>query len=259
MIKTESFFPFVVDGRRDFFQSMALASPLAESHFQENTETDLYCTGLDSIHCNGVIEKTDNRDISENEIQKTIQFFREKRCPFIWWTSCRKLENFGFQYGGMMKGVAQKLPDHPLQPFELPKNIFVQQIESAKEIALFSAITAEGFGMPKKTVQPFTELNINAMKTGKQIHFLAFFEHTPVGTISLTVKKDVIGGWNFVILPNYRRQGLGKVLLSSAIYKASTLAEKHLIGILMPEKMAWTVAKQQGFVEVCSFPFYSFL
>ncbi|GAB4232557.1 MAG: hypothetical protein Tsb0021_11250 [Chlamydiales bacterium] len=223
----------------------------------ENTNVDIYNSGMDYAPCNGVMEK-DGYCPSETEINEFIHFFADRKVPFVWWTSNQILENFGFQYGGILTGIALDMSNQKLQLPTFASEVSIKLIQSEEEILTFSHVAVEGFGMPSHTVEQFAKVNIGTMKAREQLHFLAYFNKSPVGTVTLSVNENSAGIWNLATLANYRKSGIGKALIASALMEAKNLGHKHVMAILMPKGMAWGIFMQLGFVENSRFPFYVF-
>lgn len=102
----EALLKSVLQGRLDAFRSGATCSPLPEADFQETCHNHRYCWGMDYFCGNGVMEYDMNRIPSEEEIDQTIAYFSTKNLPFMWWTSAQVLETKGFQFGGILTGIA---------------------------------------------------------------------------------------------------------------------------------------------------------
>ena len=52
------------------------------------------------------MEKNGERILTEEKIDRAIEYFSYKNLPFMWWSSAKILETKGFQFGGILTGIA---------------------------------------------------------------------------------------------------------------------------------------------------------
>ena len=104
------------------FRSGALRSPLPNADFQDGEERVLYAWGADYAPGNGIMEKDVSRVPSEEEIDRTIEYFAARKLPFIWWSGAKVLESKGFQSGGILTGIAVDITEGmPPTPISSPQ------------------------------------------------------------------------------------------------------------------------------------------
>ncbi len=246
----------VLQGRYDAFRSYSVNSPLPNADFQETEEKCVYSWGIDYAVGNGVIEKTPDRKLSDQEIEQTILHFSSHNLPFIWWSSDKVLEEKGFQFGGILTGISLDLSQGiPPQPASLP-GLKVQVVESKPILKAFAELSADVYAMNPKAAKEWFALNEGAMKGQEQIHFVACLEDEVVGTATLSVSPDSAGIWNLATSPDHRKQGVGAALVQAALLEAKKRDHDKVMAILMPKGMAWGLFTKLGFKEVCEFPFY---
>jgi GNAT superfamily N-acetyltransferase len=239
---------YVEQGRLDFFRSSG------SHHFQETAQNALYVSGMDYAPCNGVMEKDPNRQIPQAEIEQTIDFFTEKKLPFIWWTASKTLEANAFQFGGILTGISLDISSHlPPKP---DTNAVIKIVETQEELALFNQLAAECFGMAPNAAEQWLAVNNSVMKRGEQIHFLALIDNHPVGTATLSTLPTSAGIWNLATLAEHRKAGIGAALVHAALVEAKNRHYTQVMAILMPKGMAWGLFTKLGFTKVCEFPFY---
>lgn len=246
----------VIQGLLDTFRSATLCSPLPQADFKETDFNSLYAWGIDYAIGNGVIEKNHDRIPSEEEIDRTIQYFSEKKLPFMWWSSAQVLESKGFQFGGVLTGIALSLAEGiPAKP-EMPGNLKIKIAESDDDMNSFAELTANVYGLNSKAQEEWRELNTAIQKRAEQIYFLAYLDDLPVGAVALSVSPSSSGIWSLATLPESRKLGIGSALVHAAMVEAKKREHAKVIAILMPKGMAWGLFTKLGFKEVCEFPFY---
>lgn len=246
----------VLQGRRDLFRSCSVLSPLPGAGFVETDQNCVYAWGMDYVCGNGVIEKDGDRVPSEEEIDRTIEVFSGKNLPFMWWTSAKVLEKKGFQFGGILTGIALDVsrgaPSRPLASSDLK----IQIVESETDLKTFTRLAAKAFAMTPKATEQLLFMNEAVMKAGEQVHFMAFLKGVPVGTATLSTLPSSAGIWDLSTLPEHRKHGIGGALVHAALVEAEKRQYKHVMALLMPKEMAWGLFAKLGFKKVCEFPFY---
>lgn len=246
----------VLHGRFDFFRTNSILSPLAHAEFQNMDQKILYAWGTDYVCGNGIIEKDQNRIPTNEEIDRTIEHFTAKKLPFMWWSAAKVLETKGFQFGGILTGIALDIKKNvPAKPKSSP-DLKIEIIQSEEGMNSFMELAANAFAMNANAAQQCLELNISTMNHGEQIHLLARLNGVPVGTVSLSVSPSSAGIWNLAALPEHRNQGIGSALVYAALVEAKKRRYDQVMAILMPKGMAWGLFTKLGFKEVCEFPFY---
>lgn len=246
----------VIQGRFDTFRSGSVCSPLPEADFRETDQNCLYAWGMDYVCGNGVMEKNGGRIPSEEEIDRAIEYFSSKNLPFMWWSSAKILETKGFQFGGVLTGIAldfsQGVPSKPTTSSDLKIKI----VQSDSELKAFTELAANAFAMNPKATEQWLALNDSVMKKGEQIHFMAYLNGIPVGTATLSVSPSSAGIWNLATVPEYRQHGIGGALVHAALIEAKKRQYEQVMAILMPKGLAWGLFTKLGFQAVCEFPFY---
>jgi predicted transcriptional regulator YdeE len=157
----------VIQGRFDTFRSGSVCSPLSEADFRETDQNCLYAWGMDYVCGNGVMEKDGERIPTEEEIDRAIEYFSSKNLPFMWWSSAKILETKGFQFGGILTGIAldisQGIPSKPAASSDLKIKI----VQSDSELESFTNLAANAFAMNPKATEQWLALNDSVMKKGE--------------------------------------------------------------------------------------------
>lgn len=254
--KEDALLQSVIQGRFDFFRSGSVCSQLPEADFRETDHNCLYASGIDYVCVNGVMEKNGERIPTEEEIDSAIEYFSSKNLPFMWWTSAKILETKGFQFGGILTGIAldisQGIPPRPPSSSDLKIKI----VQSDSELESFTNLAGNAFAMSPKATEQWLALNDSVMKKNEQVHFMAYLNGTPVGTATLSVAPSSAGIWNLATLPEYRKHGIGGALVHAALVEAKKMHLDQVMAILMPKGMAWGLFTKMSFKAACEFPFY---
>lgn len=255
MSEKDSLLQSVMLGRLEFFHSLS-SSPLPGSHFKKlDKETFLYVSGINYAPANGIIQDNEKGNPSDAEIQKAITFFNARKLPFIWWTGSKNLEDKGFQFGGILTGIAVDISKGVTQT-KASSKIKVKVVESKEDVNTFTEIAVKASGMNDECIQEFQIVNLTGSQNGELVHFLAYLNDIPIGTASLATCSKSAGIWNLATLPEYRKHGVATTLVEAALVEAAKRKYSHVMAILMPKGMAWGLFTKLGFQEVCRFPFY---
>lgn len=242
----KALFRFVKQGRLDCFRSCSIFSPLQGAAFHSSNDGSFYySSGIAFATCNGIV--TDQKELSLKEIESGMEFFQTKKLPFIWWTS-QNLENMGFKRGGVLTGIAADISGFSsiAAPFQ------IRAISKLEELHAFCKIVVDAFEMTRNIVGQYQAVYGAAMHHNEQIHYLAFEDDIPVGTITLST-SETAGIWNLSVHPEHRNKGIGSALITTALTEARKLGYSQVMGI-SPEGMTFT---KLGFQKVCEFPFYT--
>ncbi|MEI8125827.1 MAG: GNAT family N-acetyltransferase [Parachlamydiaceae bacterium] len=246
----------VLQGRLDTLRSSSVCSPLSQADFKDTNQNSVYAWGIDYAPGNGVIEKNKNRTPTETEIDEVIQYFSKKNLPFIWWTSSKILETKGFQFGGVLTGIALDISEKVPSPPKTSADLQIKIVESQTSLDSFTELAAEAFAMNSNATEQWRALSASVMEHGEQVHFLAYLNGIPVGTATLSVSPSSAGIWSLAISPEHRKHGIGAALVHTALVEAKKRQYNQVMAILMPKGMAWGLFTKLGFKEVCEFPFY---
>ncbi len=245
----------VLQGRFDTFRSGSVCSPLPEADFKDTSQNSLYAWGMDYVCGNGVMEKNMDRIPTEKEIDLAIQYFSAKNLPFMWWTSAKTLETRGFQFGGILTGIALDISQGVPSALPASPNLTIQIVQTECELKVFTDLAADAFAMNPKATEQWLALNDAVMRQGEQVHFMAYLDGVPVGTATLSVSSSA-GIWNLATLPQQRKHGIGGALVHAALLEAKKRQHAQVMAILMPKGLAWGLFTKLGFQAVCEFPFY---
>lgn len=230
---------FVQEGIENFFEAISTRG------LKKRGSSIFYLSGLEHAPCNGVFERELERDLSNEEIQDVTA--KMDGLPFIWWSRCSRLEEQGFDFGGELMGIEMKIKGS----FE-SSTIDMCQMQTDDEIKLYTDLTLEIFGMLPSVSERMAEIN----KCEQMVHFVAYVDGRPVGTVSLILGERIAGIWNLGMLNAYRQRGIGYQLVNEALRTAQKKGYDKVMAILMPKGMAAGLFERHGFHGVCKYPFY---
>lgn len=254
--KENALLPSVIQGRLDAFQSGSVCSPLPGADFYETDNNYLYAWGMDYVCGNGIIEKNGERIPTEDEIDRAIEYFSSKNLPFMWWSTAKILETKGFQYGGILTGIALDISQGVPSSSQVSSELKIKIVQSKEELESFAKLSANAFAMSPKATEQWLALNDATMKKGEQVHFIAYLNGIPVGTATLAMAPSSAGIWSLATLPDKRKHGIGSALVHAALVEAKKRHYDQVMAILMPKGLAWGLFTKLGFKAVCEFPFY---
>ena len=203
----------VLRGRLDTFRSASLCSPFEHADFQERENQFLYAWGMDYVCGNGILEKDAHRIPSDEEIDKAIEYFNSKNLPFMWWSGAQNLDAKGFQFGGILTGIALDISENLPSVPAAPENLTIRNVESASEMRQFAELSGDAFAI--KAIDQWFALNHSIMEKGEQIYFVATLDGAFVGTAALSVSPTSAGIWDLATLPEHRKSGVGTALYQS--------------------------------------------
>lgn len=248
----------VLKGRLETFRSGSIYSPLPHADFKETNHNLVYAWGMDYVCGNGVIENDGDRIPTEEEIDQAIQYFSAKNLPFMWWTSAKILETKGFQFGGILTGIALDISQGIPSKFPTSSELKIKIVQTESELKVFTDLAADAFAMSPKAIEQWLALNDSVMKREEQVHFMAYLNGIPVGTATLSVSRSSAGIWNLATVSEYRKRGIGSALVHAALMEAKKRQYGQVMAILMPKGLAWGLFTKLGFKAVCEFPFFVF-
>lgn len=244
--------------RDDFIRSNVKLSPLPGSEYKEGANLNFYCTGVNFMFLNGVIEKREGYLPSQNELESALQFFKDRNLPFIWWSSNENIKTLGFQKVGVSTGIILDLSEKKFDVCHPIKNLMIRNISAEDEIRVFAETLVESYGLPPEITDQFSKVNSGVLQGGKRMHLAVFSGDTIIGAITISFNQFSAGLWNLCVLPKYRSKGIGRFLLKAAILEVKKHNIEKVVAVLDAEKMAKQLCSKLGFYEVMQFPSYSF-
>lgn len=260
---------YIITGRNTFFASKVDPQVFPKAEYRENATYTLCMTGLNAPFGNAIWQPSSSC-FKEQDIQHILEAFQSKEIPFFWWEAPIPLDSeikankqslvlkeilvkHGLQVGGLLTGVCASL-NAPLPILKPLDDITIRPAQTSEELRLFCQLIFTIHHAPA-IIEEAYRLAEKAMHTKEEINYIAYQNNKPIGGITLAAGKQAAGLWNFAILENHRRQGVGSALIQTAWREAQKQGYDRLMAILMPSEIG-NLWRQFHFQDICHFPFY---
>ncbi|WP_018576140.1 GNAT family N-acetyltransferase [Legionella shakespearei] len=168
----------------------------------------------------------------------------------LWWDNQRnrQLSVPQSQWSVLMDGVPMMVKEIKDElPVELPQGIMIKIIENNSDLSQWMEPLAICFGVDEVTAQAYQRaLEANP---DKLVHVVALDKGKCIGTGSIFLSAESAGLYNLSVLPEYRRQGIGKALHHFRFNHIKSLGYQY--ATLQATPMAKHLDETLGF-ETCS-------
>jgi GNAT superfamily N-acetyltransferase len=154
-------------------------------------------------------------------IRTAIDSFARTGRPFSWWHGpadqppdlATYLQAAGLRPAERELAMAADLTALPLGE-HLPENLSIQRVRMARQLNDFAAIVAAGWTPPDQHVLRFYARATPALlrPDAPLWLYVGYFGDVPVATAELTVGGGVVGLYNIITQPAYRRRGIGTAI-----------------------------------------------
>jgi GNAT superfamily N-acetyltransferase len=196
------------------------------------------------------------------EIQRVKAFFAQRSVPWYWWLGpfpqpsniAQQLEQNGLIFDRpALPAMAAPLPA-PLP--QLNPNVEVWQAESRADLQAASTIRRVAFRFPDGVATNYFEAMADDWLRGDPARlYLARLPDGPPSAIgALIMGAGIPGVYVMATLPNWRRRGLGKAILTRILSEAA--AGGHQLIALTAGKMGYPLYRQFGFEHIFSYNIY---
>ncbi|WP_068471016.1 GNAT family N-acetyltransferase [Candidatus Protochlamydia phocaeensis] len=258
----------ILKGRQEFFGSKAEYRSFPKADFNECLDYTICFSGTEGAVSNAVWQHSDQ--ISRQKAQQILVAVEKKGLPFFWWGAPQLLGKAGhspnpsselsnwfvqknMQPSGMLRGICASL-DRPLLPAVSLSSIHIRRVDSQTELKQFCTLIFSLFGFSSAVIEQLYQITNRATQAGKEIHYLAYENETPVAGLTLAMGK-MAGIWNMGTHPSHRHHGIGAALIQTALKEAKKREYQSIMAILMENELMrlWS---QFHFQEICQFPFY---
>jgi GNAT superfamily N-acetyltransferase len=257
---------YIIEGRNAFYRPISLSRALSNTHYYEHADYTIAITGA-HYPAGNMICLHHHHLPPRSEMEKILACFTSNDVPFLLWDAPipanaddneeqmgKSLSNYGLQYGGALTGICACLQDLPnIEP--VPDGIAIRPAQNDREIEIFTDLVIAAFEIDPSIKSEFFALfkgkPVNALLT----HFIAYKDLKPVGGVTLMESSLHAGLWNFAVLPEYRRQGIGSALIQEACLKAQKGGHSNAMAILTSSETL-PLWERKGFRGACRFPSY---
>ena len=193
-------------------------------------------------------------------IPDVIKKFSDLNLPFAWWT--------GFEDD--IPNLKEHLEDNDLISNELGTRMFaeisdlpherkcpvlkIELVDDAQKLNELIEVWKLSFSDKKEELQEFFE------KTGKYIcdsnssikYFVGYYNEQPIAMSSLCTYGNVAGVWSVVVLPEFRKRGIGTEMTSHPLFFAHNNFGFH-VGVLLANSSGVHVYEKLGFQKIKDF------
>ncbi|MBJ7449578.1 MAG: GNAT family N-acetyltransferase [Parachlamydiales bacterium] len=221
----------------------------------EHDDRIRYLTGIPLAIFNGIIRA---KHPTEEIINATIDYFRKIHLPFLWWQEPgTHVENWmherGFHDMGPFVAVGGDISAMAICNNQL---YTVRPVQTSKEFETWYDLIDEGFAVPPDCKLKYKEWLLNYGP--KLIHYNAYKNHKPVGTVSLQLGS--IGGiWNLTVLEKHRNKGVGTALIQHCLKECLLRDIVSCMAMLMPDRQAESLFNKLGMPSLFEMTGYCFV
>jgi len=205
-----------------------------------------------------------------DEIEAVKAFFARRGVPWYWWLGptasppdmARRLERHGLKFDRPpLPALVAPLPvpDVPLNP-----DVHVWQASDRADLRAASTIRHVAFRFPAGEALDYFEAmphdwlgqeSLEKSDAGAARLYLARLGDGPPAAISAMIMGDGLPGvYVMATLPEFRRRGLGKALLSRIL--ADAIADGHCLIVLTASDLGYPLYRQFGFEHIFDYVIY---
>jgi len=238
----------------DDFKFLFSLRDIQEFDYYNKNDTQALKTNINSSALNFAASHTLP---SANTIDEVKKYFGS--IPFIWWVDeqqtdvakalvAKSLADHGsFTVATSAPGMHMELKSLPEQRDHA--DILIKQVTTMEELEQWIEIPA---GIPKEDVRKFVE---PIFKQKKNVEFyLAYYKGTPVATSTIIINDNDVYVCNVVVLPEYRKKGIGYAVTHFPLQKARNMGKTS--AVLHSSDMAVSLYKKMGFTMHTTFDGY---
>jgi hydrogenase maturation protease len=229
--------------------------------FSFDDDAFLLATGTDAASENwAFIPRSLTGEESEAKISQTLAFFQNLRLPFIWPILPGTAESFqtlleaqGLPVQGELVAMARSSP--PAE--ETGKNFCncaCDEAATSEDAALWAKIAWRAFGSSSDAPESFINLARGLCSRPDFTLVTASRGGRPVGTYLLSASRSGTGVYYFATLPEARRTGAGKAMMSDIFLRA---AERGRPVTLQSTPSGLPFYLAQGFERLFDIPVHS--
>ena len=232
---------------------------LAGAEIYHDGEIEGFFTGRG--HLNGILRthlKDQEPDVVVGRIKAVMHYFREKGVSAIGWSvgqDCQPanmalfLEQQGFRKLSD-ENVGMALDVEAIQTSGAKvEELEIREIEDLEELKILRQLEIEGFGSSPALAQNYYEMyaGVGFGRGTAWRHFCGWYQGQAVASTSLLFHAGVAGIYGVATLPEARRKGIARELVTHAVEQARQ--EGYRIAILSPTEMSERIYRRLGFRE----------
>lgn len=203
-----------------------------------------------------------NNVTMDDAIESIKNTFAERNVPWYWWIRAKpQPENIAEQLG--RHGIVFDRPPLPVMAAELPRmlppvprNIRVWQASTRPDLEAASLIRRVAFRFAEGVALDYFEAMEDDWLRGDPARlFLASVDDRPPASIgALIMGEGIPGVYVMSTLPEWRRKGLGKAILTRILQEA--MQGGHNIIVLTASRFGYPLYQQFGFEHIFDYSLY---
>jgi GNAT superfamily N-acetyltransferase len=224
-------------------------SSMVQRHLSD--ELGWVITGIESNDGNGVAWCRLAEANADAVITTTLQQFSNSNLPFLWLVQAdshpadlgQRLEAHGCKLmdGGVCMGA--DLNDLPETPGDMP-GLVIERVQDEAGLADWLDVWMtldDGIREPRQRLYA----SLGFAQTAALRHYLARLNARPVATAQIFLGRETAGLYCVSVLPELRRKGIGRAVVSAALRDAKALG--HRWSVLGPTSESVHLYEQLGF------------
>ena len=188
-------------------------------------------------------------------IDSTLAEYSSRHLPMMWWVGPStqpedlgsRLSERGFQVS-VNPGMAADLSSLP-ESYPVPEALRIKHVENEEELAIFSRVMIDVFGMPAFVTAEMFDLFSHLGFDGPLLNYIGLVDGEVVATSSVLHSGGVAGIYNVTTLESARRKGIGAAMTAVPLLEARALG--YRVGTLESSESGFNVYRQLGFQEYC--------
>ena len=223
-------------------------------------------TGLPVPLLNLALSKRYPTGTSENEIvseiEKIKKFFLGRKVPWYWWLGpypkpsnmAEHLKNQGLVFD--REPLPAMVAPLPAQIVAYSSEIQVWQASTKADLEAASTIRRKAFRFPEGSVLSyFEDMSDDWLASDSVRLYLACVKGGPPAAIgALIIRANLPGVYVMATLPEWKRQGLGKAILSRILIDAVNAGYPYIV--LTASRFGYPLYQQFGFEEIFAYSLY---
>jgi len=245
------------------FKLYADTALVKSAHWSEENNVLRLYSGVPLLKMNGIIFGSYDQMDLPMLIQKEVNFFKHKPIPgFIWYVEESEKE---FQdalmkqdFGMLGRMYVAIKPTDSVKHKKLPKNMYIQHVEDEESLDVWLNLVSDIFEYSPEAKRACRKINMcfgfGDMSPIRR--YILYVDGKPAVVLSFIMGNDVAFLSNVGTLKEFRRMGLGEILIVYALSEAEKIGCPYVASQIMDGGMALGICQRLGFQPIWSFYAY---